>query len=642
MFEWKVKDIKATNAIFLAETGDDEGRPFKSRFLQAGLVKYDFGVCLLKKETIDKFVNTFIKQPVIIGHKDDIKKDDVVGYVHNIWFSPEDGWFWCDGKLTDKEAIEKVEKGFNVSCQYRITEYSNNTDKKLHNGNPYDKEILSGIFEHLAIVENPRYEDAFIAVNAYIAENAESEEIDWITIKGNHIPIEKNKTKKEVVKEFIEEKQEKKIKKEIKYSDSYGNKYNFTDEDDINDFIDSNNLQTYGEFKEAIKGIESKEERKYIDKYASKYVYADSNGKSVSEYQKERNKIIKERNKIVKELNQIKEYKEYSSFENDYKEYIEKIPPSYEITDIETTAKDLGITKDKGKTINTPIEDVEITYDTIEHLYTREDKKRPLSINKMLNTLERPLIVNEIEGKKYYFKVFKSDDKSQGDITIVSPDDKVFTNIPTNRKNWFLKILKLGKTIFNILTDKQNKRRKSDNNITHANNSITDYKTNFKPKATNSFVEQFKDVLYETIAEGIVKRLGELKAQNYNKNHDKYGKFCKAELKGQKAIEQMLIDKKGTIKNAFYRKDIGHIDLVWGDGSKGLSHIIKRREKDEKQDIKEFLSDLTDVIQNGTKSEKLNEKGRWEISLNGKMAIIEPIETNGERTFLLSAFKKRT
>lgn len=181
MFEWKVKDIKATNAIFLAETGDNEGRPFKSRFLQAGLVKYDFGVCLLKKETIDKFVNTFINQPVIIGHKDDIKKGDIVGFVHNIWFSPEDGWFWCDGKLIEEEAIKKVEKGFNVSCQYRITEYSNNTEKKLHNGNPYDKEILDGVFEHLAIVENPRYEDAFIAVNAYIAENEDR----WITIKPN-------------------------------------------------------------------------------------------------------------------------------------------------------------------------------------------------------------------------------------------------------------------------------------------------------------------------------------------------------------------------------------------------------------------------------------------------------------------------
>ena len=59
-----------------------------------------------------------------------------------------------------------------MSCQYAITDYSNNTEKKLHNGNPYDKEILNGLFEHLAIVDNPRYEGAYIAVNAYIAQNA--------------------------------------------------------------------------------------------------------------------------------------------------------------------------------------------------------------------------------------------------------------------------------------------------------------------------------------------------------------------------------------------------------------------------------------------------------------------------------------
>lgn len=110
---------------------------------------------------------------------------------------------------------------------------------------------------------------------------------------------------------------------------------------------------------------------------------------------------------------------------------------------------------------------------------------------------------------------------------------------------------------------------------------------------------------------------------------------------GQAAIKQMMIQKKGTIKNAFYRKDIGHIDLIWGDGSKGLSHILKRRGKDEKQNIDDFISDLADVIQNGKKSDELNKEGRWEIALNGKIAIIEPKETNGERTFLLSAFKSR-
>lgn len=172
MFNWGLKqDTKAINAIILGE-GNDKGRPFKSRFLQAGLVKYDFGVCLLKKETIDRFIDTFKGCPVVINHKDNITESDKVGEVHNIWFSDKDGWYWCDGVLTDDKAVELVENGYNVSCQYAITDYSINDTGKLHNGNPYDKEILNGLFEHLAIVDNPRYEGAYIAVNAYVAQNA--------------------------------------------------------------------------------------------------------------------------------------------------------------------------------------------------------------------------------------------------------------------------------------------------------------------------------------------------------------------------------------------------------------------------------------------------------------------------------------
>lgn len=215
MFNWKIKQkISAANAIYLKDSNGQEGRPFEARFLQPGLVKYDFGVCLLKKETIDKFIDTFIGKPVIIDHKDDIALEDRKGGIEKIWFNPEDGWYWCSGTLTDKQAVELVEKGYNVSCQYAITDFSVNTEGKLHNGNPYDKEILDGNFEHLAIVENPRYEDAFIAVNAYIAQNAtarnEDENVDWITVKGNYIPIEEGETKKEAVKKFIDKVREKK------------------------------------------------------------------------------------------------------------------------------------------------------------------------------------------------------------------------------------------------------------------------------------------------------------------------------------------------------------------------------------------------------------------------------------------------
>ena len=217
MFNWGVRqDTKAVNAIILGE-GSEKGRPFKARFLQAGLVKYDFGVCLLQKETIDKFIDTFKGCPVIINHKDNITEADKVGVVQNIWFSDKDGWYWCDGVLTDDKAVKLVENGYNVSCQYAITDYSINNDGKLHNGNPYDKEILNGLFEHLAIVDNPRYEGAYIAVNAYIAQNAiarnDDEDVDWITVKGNHIPIKEGETKKEAVKKFIDKVREKKATK---------------------------------------------------------------------------------------------------------------------------------------------------------------------------------------------------------------------------------------------------------------------------------------------------------------------------------------------------------------------------------------------------------------------------------------------
>ena len=91
-------------------------------------------------------------------------KDDRVGVISRVWFNERDGWYWGEGVIFDQEALDLIDKGFNVSCQYEITEYSSTGG--LHNGNNYDKTILNGKPEHLAIVQNPRYENAMIAVNA--------------------------------------------------------------------------------------------------------------------------------------------------------------------------------------------------------------------------------------------------------------------------------------------------------------------------------------------------------------------------------------------------------------------------------------------------------------------------------------------
>lgn len=161
--------MKAENRIDLNIDNKGKGRRFESRFLQAGLVKYSFGVCLLSKEVIDRFAYKFVGCPVIIDHKDITDanaKDERVGVISKVWYNEYDGWFWCEGVVFDDEAISLIkDKGYNVSCQYNIDDYTENTANALHNGNPYDLTILDGTPEHLAIVKNPRYEEALIAVN---------------------------------------------------------------------------------------------------------------------------------------------------------------------------------------------------------------------------------------------------------------------------------------------------------------------------------------------------------------------------------------------------------------------------------------------------------------------------------------------
>lgn len=146
------------------------GKKFKSKFIQAGLANYpnSFGIALIRKESFDKFIKTLEGKPVIINHQDVTKdnfKDVEVGTVCNVWYDPSDGWYWCDGVITDETAIELIKnKGWSVSCSYNIT--LANDEGGLENNVHYDIEFLDGVFTHLAIVNNPRYERANIVLNS--------------------------------------------------------------------------------------------------------------------------------------------------------------------------------------------------------------------------------------------------------------------------------------------------------------------------------------------------------------------------------------------------------------------------------------------------------------------------------------------
>ena len=106
-------------------------------------------------------------------------------------------------------------------------------------------------------------------------------------------------------------------------------------------------------------------------------------------------------------------------------------------------------------------------------------------------------------------------------------------------------------------------------------------------------------------------------------------------VKGQAAVDKLMKEKKGYVKDAFTRKDIGDIALVWGNDDMGLQHIIKRR-KEEFENLGKLLKSLTDVIEKGSLS--YLSKGKLGIEYKGKRAVIEPHAHGEEFQFLLTAY----
>ena len=189
--------------------------------------------------------------PVIINHKDLSSEnvgDERVGVVNSVWYDEKDGWYWCDGIIWDETAQNLItDNNWSVSCSYDVK----TADDKggTENNIKYDIEFLDGVFTHLALVNNPRYERANIVFNSKLsfkdefintfyealaevvvenclgesrAKNGKNEPKDWITIKGNHIPVEEDESKKEVAKKFVEDKQEKKKKQQRSLTELLG------------------------------------------------------------------------------------------------------------------------------------------------------------------------------------------------------------------------------------------------------------------------------------------------------------------------------------------------------------------------------------------------------------------------------------
>ena len=105
---------------------------------------------------------------------------------------------------------------------------------------------------------------------------------------------------------------------------------------------------------------------------------------------------------------------------------------------------------------------------------------------------------------------------------------------------------------------------------------------------------------------------------------------------GKGAVLKLLKEQSGQVQGAFHRKELGDIDLVWGDESFGLKHIIDKHGGE----FKNLARELSEAVENG-KIVK-DDKGRLRLEYENKIVGIKD-NWKGEKTahWVVTAYVKK-
>lgn len=119
----------------------------------------------INENTIRKMDPSFAGCPVFVEHVDSVEDDlnklrsEADGWVIESFYNAADGKHWVKFIATSDKAVSAIRRGLRLSNSYFPTGFGS---EGVWNGVSYSKEITDGTYDHLAIVDNPRYEESLI------------------------------------------------------------------------------------------------------------------------------------------------------------------------------------------------------------------------------------------------------------------------------------------------------------------------------------------------------------------------------------------------------------------------------------------------------------------------------------------------
>jgi hypothetical protein len=104
------------------------------------------------------------------------------------------------------------------------------------------------------------------------------------------------------------------------------------------------------------------------------------------------------------------------------------------------------------------------------------------------------------------------------------------------------------------------------------------------------------------------------------------------------AIKHLMQVQKGQAIKALYRSDIGFIDIVWGDDTMGLCHIIKKHGREFNQAGVNIWDVLPIIIKFGKVDKSRSSKKHLVVNHDFFRGVIKLNFDEKEKRFLITAF----
>jgi len=107
------------------------------------------------------------------------------------------------------------------------------------------------------------------------------------------------------------------------------------------------------------------------------------------------------------------------------------------------------------------------------------------------------------------------------------------------------------------------------------------------------------------------------------------------------AVNKLLAEKRGQVAGAFYRKELGDIDLVWGNEQIGLNKILSKHEGDFKEfggvanGLKKIIDDGKLISENGINTIWLKKGDEYFLT-----GLSKGFLGNGKNNWIVTSYKK--